>query len=63
MRARTARRLRRVRARWARTMRMGKTMPMRPLVRTLRAQQMANIQQRTRLGLGSVNGDGVWAAS
>ena len=45
-RVRTAAGLRRVRRRWVRTMRMGKTMPMRPLVRTLRAQQAAKSQQR-----------------
>ncbi len=32
------------------TMRVGKTMPMRPLVRTLRAQAAANPQQRKRSG-------------
>jgi hypothetical protein len=51
MRERTPRRLRRVSARWARTMRRGKTMPINPLVRTLRAQQAAKAQQRMGLGL------------
>ena len=33
-------------------MRMGKTMPMRPLVRTFRAQQEAKAQQRIGFGVG-----------
>src|ERR1700733_15914241 len=51
MRARTARALRRVRARCARTMRIGKTTPMRPLVRTFIAQAAAKVQQRSGFGL------------
>ena len=47
----------------ARTMRMGKTMPMRPLVRTLSAQQAAKAQQRSGFGVDSVDGEGVRFAS
>jgi hypothetical protein len=59
MRVKTAWRLRRVSARWARTMRMGKTTPISPLVRTLRAQQAAKAQQRSGFGVDSVEGEGV----
>ena len=45
--------VRRVRVRWARTMAMGKTMPMRPLVRTLRAQQAAKASRGVGLVVGS----------
>ena len=45
-----------------RTMRMGKTMPIRPLVRTFRAQQAAKPQQ-SRGGIRACEFDCGWACS